>query len=196
MYLQVFMHADLCLWCWTLLWPRNLPGKAYSQACLSTHPCSVRSILHVFNQQIQLTFLRDIYLPEEVFLVVAFFSIPDSSFRPVILYWSRFQNSESFWNPLSPTNWSYVCFFPCSTCIPRRWFQLVALLIFLCVSHKEVQFYTYSSVIQKLFLLFYCTVRHYIFYFQFHPPTLLPAVTASDTQHNKLRLQIRISIFR
>jgi len=48
----------------------------------------IRLELQLSNQQFQPTFLRNTYLPEEVFSSLAFFRIPDSSLRPVIFYCS------------------------------------------------------------------------------------------------------------
>lgn len=125
--LQAFLLADPCLRFWTLVDSETFLQRqlhrhtsVYSLAQLAPHfQHRIQFKLYVYNQQFQLTSLRDTYLPKEVFLAIIFFSIFD--FRSVNFYCSQFQNSKLFWNPLSPTVWFYRSgFFPCSTCTPRR----------------------------------------------------------------------------
>lgn len=115
--------------------------------------------LHAFNQQLQLTSLRDTYLPKEVLVAAVFFSITDSNFRLtfIAVNFKALSCSEVHYHPL------WLCksgFFPCSTCIPRRRIPIrgfVVLLVFKSVGSTSLHMQLSDP---KSILTFYCTVRH------------------------------------
>lgn len=124
---------------------------------------------HLFKQHFQLTFLRDAwqrkpFLAGGVFFPVSLFLPPDQLFIIAVDFRTS-SHSEIHYHPL--IDFISLGFFPCGIRVPRRRFQLVALLF--CLGQQEVQLYTSSSMIQKLFLHFIA-----VFYFEFHPPVCFP----------------------